>query len=36
MSYRVFAINPGSTSTKVALIEDENHKPEKSEGAADN
>lgn len=24
MSYKIFAINPGSTSTKIALIEDEN------------
>ena len=23
MSYKIFAINPGSTSTKIALIEDE-------------
>ena len=24
MSYKIFAINPGSTSTKIALVEDEN------------
>ena len=24
MSYKIFAINPGSTSTKIALIEDDN------------